>query len=95
MLLCVTIIQYNVCFNGSLIGLIKPKRGLRQGDPISPYLFLMCVDGLSKFLKEAEVNGGVHGCQVHRNVPAVIHLQMIVFSFFEQISHRLIRSKLF
>lgn len=52
-MLCVTTVSYKIAFNGSSIRPINPKRGLRQGDPLSPYLFLFCVDGLSHALKNA------------------------------------------
>lgn len=42
MMLCVKTVSYNICLNGSQIGPIFPKRELRQGDPLSRYLFLFC-----------------------------------------------------
>lgn len=44
----------SININGSPKGLIPPTRGLRQGDPISPYLFIFCTEGLIALLQEAE-----------------------------------------
>lgn len=51
-MLCVKIVSYSVSFNGVQIGPITPISGLLQGDPLSPYLFLLCVEGLSWLLNK-------------------------------------------
>lgn len=56
-MMCVKIVSYNVCLNGTLVGPIAPKKGLRQGDPLSPYLVLICVESLSNAIDEALSNG--------------------------------------
>ncbi|KAL8133871.1 hypothetical protein AgCh_009077 [Apium graveolens] len=53
MMLCVTSVSYSISFQGSFIGPIVPKRGLRRGDPLSPYLFLLYVEALSLSLRDA------------------------------------------
>ncbi|XP_056692075.1 uncharacterized protein [Spinacia oleracea] len=45
---CLTTTQYSILINGAPTGLIQPKRGLRQGDHLSPLLFTLCVEYFSR-----------------------------------------------
>ncbi|XP_019178261.1 PREDICTED: uncharacterized protein LOC109173479 [Ipomoea nil] len=65
---------YHIQVNGETVGTISPTRGIRQGDPISPYLFILCVEGLSVLLQQAERQGDIHGIRIARGAPAVTHL---------------------
>ncbi|KAF3949794.1 hypothetical protein CMV_024378 [Castanea mollissima] len=58
--------SYSILLNGEPIGFITPSRGIKQGDPLSPYLFLMCAEGLSSLIRKAIDNQhlkGVVSCQ--------------------------------
>lgn len=74
MMLCVTTVSYEFCFNGAVIGPIIPSRGIRQGDPISPYLFLFCVEGLSFALTKAASEKVIHGNKVNSSAPPISNL---------------------
>ena len=74
LILCVSTIRYHVLPNGEEIYPIYPERGLRQGDLLSPYLFTLCVEGLSCMLNTLEKRGYIHGVQVAREAPIISHV---------------------
>lgn len=51
---CVSLVSYAIKVNGQPGSLIKPSRGIYQGDPIFPYLYLICAEGLSTQLNKSE-----------------------------------------
>jgi hypothetical protein len=74
---CVKIVTFSVKFNGKLLKKIIPSRGLRQGDPLSPYLLLFVVEGLSSLLKEQINLGNSHELQICRRRSGISHLLFV------------------
>ncbi|KAI4351229.1 hypothetical protein L6164_005606 [Bauhinia variegata] len=70
----VTSVSYSVLINDKPQGIIIPKRELRQGDPLNPYLLLICAEGLSALLFEAEAHQILEGVQVSSDAPSISHL---------------------
>ena len=52
--------RFHVLWNGSPLPEVLPSRGLRQGDPLSPYIFILCLERLSIKLAEAVQNKLIH-----------------------------------
>ena len=50
---CMSTVNYSFTINGQIREYVTPQRGIRQGDPLSPYLFLLCSEGLSSLLHTA------------------------------------------
>ena len=71
---CITTMTHSILVNGEPKGMIKPSRGLRQGDPVSPYLFLFCAKGLNTLLRNAAVGGDIQGFSLCGHGPRLIHL---------------------
>uniref|UniRef100_A0A803QG02 Reverse transcriptase domain-containing protein n=1 Tax=Cannabis sativa TaxID=3483 RepID=A0A803QG02_CANSA len=71
---CVSSSTLSFNINCVIKGLVTPQRGLRQGDPLSPYLFLICSEGLSALLRLEEQNGTFKGLSISRGAPSVSHL---------------------
>ncbi|WJZ83279.1 hypothetical protein VitviT2T_002974 [Vitis vinifera] len=61
---CISTASFSVLINGTPKGFFQSSRGLRQGDPLSPYLFVIAMEVFSSFLKRAVDNGYISGCQV-------------------------------
>ena len=65
----VTSVSYQVIINGEPRGKIIPTRGLRQRDPLSPFLFILCTEALISLLKGAEDEKRILGLCVARGSP--------------------------
>jgi hypothetical protein len=70
----ITTISFSVLFNGERLDSFKPTRGIRQGDPISPYLFLLAAEGLSCLLNSRLQSSNLKGIKVAPSAPVVSHL---------------------
>ena len=71
---CVQTVSFSVRVNGKFSDFFKPSRGIRQGDPLSPYLFLLCGEGLSCLLKYSGPQYLARGIRVGVHAPWLSHL---------------------
>lgn len=71
---CVSTVSYSILTNAEPKSPIVPSRGLRQGDPLSPYLFLLCGEGLTSLLRRAENEQRIIGINICRRAPQMSHL---------------------
>jgi hypothetical protein len=71
---CVCSVSYSVLVNENPVWYIQPTRGIRQGDPISLYLFLLCVEALNALLHQAEYKRIITGVPTSPNGPKISHL---------------------
>lgn len=74
MMQCITTVSYSFLLNDEVVGIIIPERGIRQGDPLSPYIFIICGEVLSGLCKKAQDSGQLPGLRIARNSPKINHL---------------------
>ena len=67
-------VSYSILVNGEPKGMIKPTHGIRQGDPLFPFLFLLCTEGLHGLFSQAAGQGEIHGYSLCKNGPKLTHL---------------------
>ncbi|XP_062014381.1 uncharacterized protein LOC133730890 [Rosa rugosa] len=71
---CVTSVTYSILIQGEPSSLITPTRGIRQGDPLSPYLFILCSEGLSALISQAIHQHTIRGLTMCPQAPTLHHL---------------------
>ena len=73
-MMCVRTVNYAILVNGNPVRHVYPIQGLRQGDPISPYLFLFCAEALSSLPVKVGRMGFIEGVPTSRRGPRINHL---------------------
>ena len=73
---CITTVSFSVLINGAASSFFHAERGLRQGCPLSPLLFLLVAEGLSRALRVARVEGRFIGIQMAPNLN-ITHLLFV------------------
>lgn len=71
---CVSTVSHSVIINGNPSIDFCPKRGLRQGDPISPYLFILCTEVFSNLIQMEVSRKCLHDIRVCSRAPEIYHL---------------------
>lgn len=72
---CVCSVEYVIQRENEELGPIISQHGLiKQGDPLSPYLFILVGEGLSALIRKQEMQGNFQGVRITRNAPKVSHL---------------------
>ena len=68
--------SFSVLLNGSPSSPFRPSRGIRQGDPLSPFIFVLMAEGLSRLLKSVVSSQALKGISLHGHAPQT-HQQFV------------------
>lgn len=71
---CIKSTHILVIWNGERLQDFQPQRGLRQGDPLSPYLFVLCMEALNSLIHGAVERKQWKPCKASRTGPPITHL---------------------
>ena len=71
---CVRTVSYSILVNSDPKGLINPTRGIRQDDPLSPFLFLLRTEGLHGLIKKAARAKEINDFSICKKGPKLTHL---------------------
>lgn len=86
---CITTPSFSILINGASYGFFKSERGLRQGDPLSPFLFVLAGEVLSRMIWRTGLKDRIKRVKLFRDSEPITHLQcaddLIIFAHAREI----------
>ena len=77
---CLSTVRFSVLVNGSSMCFFQSSRGLRQGDPLSPYLFVVVMEAFSCLMKRAIEGGFLLPCMVRGKRGEGVQISHLLFA---------------
>ena len=77
---CISTAKFSVLVNGMSAGFFSSSKGLCQGDPLSPYLFIMGIEVLSVLIRRAVEGGFISGCNIWRGSGPIANISHLLFA---------------
>eukprot|EP00253_Pinus_taeda_P019798 PITA_19798 len=74
---CISTPNFSILVNGTPSKTFKASRGIRQGDPISPFLFILAAEGLGRYLKQERIIDNIKGLRLWGNELPITHQQFV------------------
>lgn len=74
---CIATPRISILVNGASEGFFKISRGLRQGDPLSPFLFIIMVESLGRLINRAREKALLVGIKITSNMEPITHQQFV------------------
>lgn len=71
---CLSTVRFTLLLNGTKSSSITPSKGIRQGDPLSPYLFILCIEVLARLINRETDAGKIHGAKIATGAPGITKL---------------------
>ena len=77
---CISTAKFSVLVNGVPAGFFSSSKGLRQGDPLSAYLFVMRMEVLSVLFTRVVEGGFIYDCRIWRGRGQAVNISHLLFA---------------